>query len=101
MENVKLPKGAITRLSQTSENDMDYLLALYRHCVKDFAMVNKIHGYPKVSRNTATFIIDEAKDMSYFALLWMNNGFSSSDNMEDFVIDMSGVTIEYKSEEQL
>ena len=90
---IKLPKAKIDEIFLSATHENNALVRLYRVVIPEFDQVNKIFGFPTVSRNTAIYIIDKLKglsknDGSQANILWLNKGFNSDEKMKDWIVDL-------------
>jgi hypothetical protein len=73
------------------------VLALYQYAFPIWDDIDHIKGFPMVSHNTATFILEFIREAGM--LLWLNKGFSSdtglpeADKLPDWIIDYSRVEV--------
>jgi len=74
------------------------LIRLYEWVVPDFGKSRKLHGFPRISNDTAYYILTKMQlmsgDYSSANMLWLNNGFSCRE-MPDWIADVSDVAVEY------
>ena len=97
---IKLPKAKIDEIFLSATNENNALVSLYRASVPEFDKAKKLLGFPTISRNTAIYIIDKFKELSknddvQINLLWLNKGFSSDENMKDWIVDLSELQCEF------
>lgn len=79
----------------------DFLLRLYRYAFGDlWDRITKVHGYPKVSKATWSYLCDAAisidKDRHPGVMpggLWLNNGFTVDESLPDWVVSLNGVKV--------
>jgi hypothetical protein len=96
---IKFPKAKIDEIFLSATHENNALVSLYRAVIPEFDKVNKIFGFPTVSRNTAIYIIDKLKglsenDGSTSNILWLNKGFNSDDKMKDWIVDLTSLRCE-------
>ena len=96
---IKLQKAKIDEIFLSATNENNALVSLYRAVIPEFDKVNKIYGFPTVSRKTAIYIIDKligfsTKDVSHANMLWLNKGFNSDEKMKDWIVDLRSLRFE-------
>ena len=98
-----LTKEKIDEIFEQATEQVDYALALYKIAFPDFDDIKALGGHPKVSVETGRYIFDKAiafdKEKHPDVVnggLWLNKGFSSSDDVRDWKIDISLVQTEYE-----
>ena len=97
---IKLPKAKIDEIFLSATDENNAMVSLYRASVPEFDKAKKLLGFPTISRNTAIYIIDKFKELSknddvQINLLWLNQGFSSDENMKDWIVDLSELQCEF------
>ena len=97
---IKLPKAKIDEIFLSATDENNAMVSLYRASVPEFDKAKKLLGFPTISRNTAIYIIDKFKELSknddvQINLLWLNKGFSSDENMKDWIVDLSELQCEF------
>ena len=97
---IKLPKAKIDEIFLSATHENNALVSLYCASVPEFEKATKLLGFPTVSRNTAIYIIDKLKELSktdgvQTNLLWLNKGFSSDENMKDWIVDLKDLKCEF------
>lgn len=97
----KLSKETILKLAEDSETNIDYLVRLYMYFFgQDWETIESINGYPLVSTDTASFIMqskpDKDEDTFQFNMIWLNKGFSSDNLHEDWKIFANNVVVKFK-----
>jgi hypothetical protein len=94
-----LTRAAIDGIFENSKDPYASLVALYRAVIIDFPKARKVENYPMISRNTSVYIIDKMQnqgcDKGLVSLLWLNNGFSSSDHLPDWTVDINKVILHF------
>ena len=96
---IKLPKAKIDEIFLSATHEINALVSLYRVVIPEFDNVNKIFGFPIVSRKTAIYIIDKlielsTKDASQTNILWLDKGFNSDEKMKDWIVDLTSLRFE-------
>ncbi len=78
---------------------------IWRLVFPDWDKIAKIDGWPSVNGTTWSYIsqqfiaFDQKNHPNVIAGgLWMNNGFSHDDSLEDWYVDKSTCTVHYKEE---
>lgn len=107
MKRAKLTKEQIDGIFKEARDQSDYIIRLYRVAIPEFDQVVKLDGFPVVSRETNTYIFDKAGefDRAYHPGVlamgaWMNSGFSFSDSVDDWHVEMDEDLIEWKKEKE-
>jgi hypothetical protein len=101
MKSIELTPIKITEIFK-GKLASEAILELYRYAFPDWDKIEHIKGFPRVSQNTAEFILSLLPTDGRF--LWLNKGFSSdcglslADKMPDWIIDFSSVEIIYTPE---
>jgi hypothetical protein len=87
---VSLPKETIDQVFAEAEHQADYLFGLYRAVYPNWDQIEKVHGWPTITKHTWHYICDLAMafDKEHHPSvmaggLWMNNGFRSVSTEED------------------
>jgi hypothetical protein len=90
MKRKELSKETIIELCK-GKTATEALVALYYHAFPDWDNIQGIRGYPLVSQDTATFILEQLPDPG--GSLWLNKGFSSDETktLPDWIIDYSRI----------
>lgn len=87
-----LTKEEINEMVDSSETTVEALVKLYKRAIPEYSTLEKIEGYPKVSRITHEYIVDklmEKFDSMEIFFIWLNKGFSYSLEIPDWCIDTS------------
>lgn len=78
---------------------------IWRMVFPDWDRIDHIDGWPSINEKAWKYIsgcfvrFDKAYHPDVVAGgLWMNNGFSSNDDLEDWYVDKSTCTVHYKEE---
>lgn len=101
MKNKPLTPEKITELFK-DKLASEAILELYRYAFPDWDKIEHIKGFPRISQNTAEFILELLPVDGRF--LWLNKGFSSdtglslSQKLPDWIIEFSSVEIIYPQE---
>ncbi|MBW6491879.1 MAG: hypothetical protein K0B15_11875 [Lentimicrobium sp.] len=95
--NQKCIDNIFEEVGCTDNEIVSALLRLYKFALPNFKSNTRLEGFPIVSRKTAEYIMMKMQLMSGdgFAanFLWLNNGFSFSKEMPDWIVDVSKVKI--------
>jgi len=100
---IKLTKEKIDQIFEEAKDQGDYLIRLYKHAFPYWEKIKKIDDWPKVHIKTWLYITEKA--ISFDKIhhpnvlpggLWLNNGFSSTDNIKPWHVDISEVKIIYE-----
>lgn len=102
MKTIKITKEQIDNIFETAiKGSSDYVIDLYKIAFPDWNKIQKIEGYPTISKNTANYIMDKAikfENNSPFTV-WFNVGFSTleAENLQvkDWEINLSTAHVKY------
>ena len=105
---IPLTKEQIDQVFNSSAGQYDFAVGMYKIAFPDFDNIEFIDGWPRVSRETAEYIMDKAmaidKEFHPDVIcggLWMNKGFSCNNPIEqDWMIDISHCKIIYNEQQQ-
>jgi len=102
---IKLDKKSIDKLfNDTKKNEIEIIIDLYKIAFPNWDNIKSIPKWPSISKETNLYIfgkfIDFNKGTPKSALMWMNKGFSSDENMKSWVIDLSTATVIYNELKQ-
>jgi len=76
----------------------DILYGLYKMAFPDWDKIKSVDGFPAISKPTNLYIMgqfikwDQKHSDCFAGGLWMNNGFFSTDSMEDWKVKPCEVT---------
>jgi len=113
MSVVRLPKETIDRIFERVDNQMvphqfDACLLLYKEVLPDWDRIEKVDGYPQVTKKTNEYIFRKFMDFDdkhhknvLRGGLWMNNGFgtcSAPDDLNDWEVFIDPAILKYKKE---
>ena len=106
---IPLPKEVIDQCFEEAEHQSDYALALFKIALPvDWEKIAEIKGHPKVSRACNKYIFEKAItfDQKHHPRvlnggLWLNKGFSSSDDVEMWTVSLEGVEIVWVDHDDL
>ena len=94
---------AIDDIFETAQSQEEALIKIYRLYFLDWDSIKLIHGWPTCSREMWGYICRkfQALDRKYHPKVipggaWMNNGFSSSENLKGWEVDTTTTHVEYK-----
>lgn len=88
---IKITKKQIDEIFEQSEHHAEAIVNLYKYVYPDWDNIAKIDGFPRCGREVTEYIFEKCfqlKDNT--GLLWMNNGFATSDLL-GWEIDIEGV----------
>lgn len=95
-----LPKERIDEIFDGAESQSDYVLGLYKEVIDDWDSVVQLGHWPEVSENTSLYLFEKAQNWddehNVDALsggLWMNNGFSTNEDLPDWKASLDNVEI--------
>jgi hypothetical protein len=95
----KLSKLKIDEIFAASENSSAALYGLYKFVIPKYDKAKQIRNYPQVSHNTAIYILDKFHERyqpdDQANLLWLNIGFSTSDHLPDWTVDIAKVIMTF------
>jgi hypothetical protein len=95
----KLSKLKIDEIFAVSKNSGEALYGLYQFAPPKYDKAKQIRNYPQVSRNTARYILDKFHECLHpdeqTNLLWLNIGFSTSDHLPDWTVDIAKVIMTF------
>lgn len=93
----------IEHLFTQYDHQGEVLVQLYKTIYPDWDNIELIHGYPTVSTTTWEYIcelfIDFDKEHHPGVMaggIWLNTGWDTSHNMDDWIVDFSTAKIQYK-----
>ncbi len=96
-------KQAIDDIFETAQSQGEALARIYELFFPDWDAIKLIHGWPTCSRDMWSYICRKFQvlDRKYHPKVipggaWMNNGFSSSENLKGWEVDMTTARVEYK-----
>jgi hypothetical protein len=96
-------KQAIDEIFETVQSQEETLVKIYKLYFPDWDAIKSIHGWPTCSREMWGYICRkfQALDRKYHPKVipggaWMNNGFSSSENLKGWEVDTTTTHVEYK-----
>ena len=97
---VKLDRESILKEITNSKDIEDALYRLYKAVIPDFDYAQRIEGYPEVNLNTAKEIIHVMYEkfphqISKISLLWLQKGFGQNEDLKDWEVDTSNVTLHF------
>ena len=111
--NVTITPEQVDAIFAAAKTQGDYISNLYKLVIPKWDDVTQVDGYPRVNKATQTYILEKAmawdkadiaaslKDDPYWHPYmaggqWgLNVGWSNNDEMPDWVVDMSKVTLEF------
>lgn len=97
---VKLTEHDIARSVMNATSPAEAILNMYKVCYPVWDSIEKITGYPKVSRKTSSYIIDLGigKFGHEFTYFWITKGFgiSKDASVSDWEADLSDVVLHWK-----
>jgi len=104
---VRLKKELLEALFENHTHQTEVIVAIYNMVFPDWDKIKKIHGWPKISNMANEFFFDKfiAFDKKHHPNvfnggLWLNNGFSSDENVEGWDVKVD-CEIEYNEEKEL
>lgn len=90
-------------LKADNPHQQNILLKLYKKAFKNYDDIEKLENWPTIGKETTNYIFekfikfDKQIHPDIFAGgLWLNNGFSWNNNLENWKIDISMCKIKYK-----
>lgn len=100
---VELTKERIDELALSSESSEDLLINLFKEVFPNWDDIEKINGYPVCSKKTnmylcKVFIHKGRKKDSFPGGLWLNYGFSPSEEIPDWQVDIYNCPLVMKGE---
>jgi hypothetical protein len=103
-KTVELTQEVIDKIFEEAEDQGQYFVALYRAIYPDWNDVLKVTEWPKLSKETGTYIMQKAIDFDKIhhpdvinGGLWMNKGFSVDPKMTDeWVVRQAPYTLKEK-----
>jgi len=98
---IELTKDIIDKCFENCIRQSQYWTNLYRIAFKNWNNIKSIKGFPKVSKETGTYLAQKCIDFDrkhhpevMSGGLWLNKGFGVDyDLKEDWIIDISGVEV--------
>lgn len=98
-----LDKEKVDLLFEEEKDQADVLVKLYKMVYPDWDRIEKINGFPTISKETNEYIFDKffAFDKKYHGEvfmggLWLNNGFSSLEGQDLSFMEVRPVDVVYK-----
>lgn len=98
-----LPKITIDAIFASAHHQADYVIGLYRQAVPDWDKVEHVNGYPQIGKSTADYIFMKAIEFDkrvhrdvLAGGCWMNNGFSVSNDITDWTVEVESDIVKYK-----
>lgn len=89
----KLTKEFVDDLFTMHNNTSEIVVALYRHCVPTFDLIDKIENFPKINPETNKYImrkmieLDNKNKVTHMkGGLWFNSGFSTDINIPEWSV---------------
>ena len=100
---MKINLEEIKEMAKDITEPNELLLEIYRSIFPNFERIEKIEGWPSISRECwkkicEVFIQLNCPTSVTPALVWMNFGFSAVESLEDTEVDLSSCTVYYKGE---
>ena len=101
MSLIDLPKDKIDKCFKNIERQAQYWDNLHRLAIPNWDKIKKIEGFPKVSKNTNTYLFDKAIEFDGLhhpsimaGGLWIDKGFGTDFSLDrDWCVDISSVNI--------
>lgn len=100
---MRASQEAIDRIFEESQDQDEALSRIYRLVFPDWEKIKKIHGWPACSQDTWRYICRKFQELDrkfHPSVIpggaWMNSGFSSSEQLKGWNIDVSPCTVEYE-----
>ena len=101
MEQQELSRETICAIFYEAKHQADYVIELYRHVYPNWDTIEKVDGYPTISKKTNEYIFARAiafdKQSHPDVLsggLWLNNGFRTDETMDDWLVLPCEYTLE-------
>ena len=100
---MKIDLGRIKEVARKTTNPNELLVEIYGIVFPDFERIEKIEGWPSISRKCWVEIcemfihLDRTTSVTP-AFVWMNSGFSAVESLEDTEVDLSSCTVYFKGE---
>lgn len=91
---VPLNKLMIDLIFEGAKHQSDYISGLYEQVIPDWDKINRVNGYPAMSKKTSDYIW--AKVIQFDAKYhpdvvagggWMNNGFTVNKSLPDWIVE--------------
>lgn len=102
-----LTKDQIDSIFEEADHQVDYVIGLYREVIPGWEQIHRLSGYPRVSKKTSTYIYRKVQEFDEEhhpnclpGGLWMNKGFSTDKELEDWMVDLSEVEVVEQTERQ-
>lgn len=93
MQEKELTKQQIDTIFDEAEHQADYVIALYRCAFPNWDDIEKVNGYPSISKATNEYIFKKAIEFDKVnhpqvlnGGLWLNNGFKTVETMKDWFV---------------
>ena len=90
-------------LNQDKPNQLNILINLYKIAFPCYDNIKKLHNWPTVGKQTSNYLFEKFIQFDkkihpeiFAGGLWLNNGFSSDNDIPDWLIDNSKCEIIYK-----
>ena len=101
---ITLNKKMIDTIFENSENSNDATTKLYDIAFSGkFDDVMSVENWPTVSKHTTNYLFEKFIELDTYQEspyvkggIWLNNGFSNDNTMNDWEIDISTCTVIYK-----
>jgi len=98
----QLTQEQIDEVFDNAKHQCEYVIGLYKLAFPlTWDMIQKVNGYPRVSKATNEYIFQKAIDFDKVhhpnvmaGGAWMNNGFGGKDGIDDWFIVPCDVTLE-------
>ena len=102
-KEVIITKKQIDELFETYDHQADVIYNLYKLVIPDLDKVRKVHGFPRAGLKLCHYCarqfmeFDEKHHPDVMpGGIWLNNGFSSDKELDDWEVTAEGLPIEYK-----
>ncbi|MGO9531067.1 MAG: hypothetical protein ACLP3B_07785 [Syntrophobacteraceae bacterium] len=96
-------KQVIDDIFEAAQSQEEALVKIYKRYFPDWDSIKFIHGWPTCSKEMWRYICQkfQALDRKYHPNVlpggaWMNNGFSSTENLKGWELDKTTSQVEYK-----
>lgn len=103
---IELTKKIIDKAFENAEHQADIVSALYRIAFPKWDSIGQIDGHPQVNTETDKYIFDlfiaydkENHPDVVSGGLWLNKGFGSSDDIEEWIVDTSNCKLTYNEDQ--
>jgi hypothetical protein len=97
------PKQAIDDIFETAQSQEEALIRIYKLFFPDWDSIKLIHGWPTCSMKMWRYICQKFQklDRKYHPKVlpggaWLNNGFSSNYDLDEWEVDTTTAQVEYK-----